>query len=351
MSFLDNSGDIILDAVLTDTGRKRMAAGNFTINKFALGDDEINYQLYNKDHPSGSAYYDLEILQTPVLEGRTMKADINYGLLDITNQGLLYMPALKTNPPPPGTTTPTDYSMASLKSEIVTAQTMSSGVYWVATDETTYNRLVGSTGLNSTFPVSKGYGSTLNSNQFILFEQGIDNSNVGQSQQSRTQYIVANNMEDTTFTVSANALFIATVYGLSATTTFTNNFDGTTESPSFDIAFDSTTAAASGDAISGYNSYSIRGVVDGITGLSKYSVIAGARGTAGGLQFLVAGDLIAAASVSTPTLYHNYGKVNAALFAGAPTETYDYIDTVVYVKGDSSSMLLQLPIRIIRINT
>ena len=28
MAFLDNSGDIILDAVLTDLGRKRLAAGN-----------------------------------------------------------------------------------------------------------------------------------------------------------------------------------------------------------------------------------------------------------------------------------------------------------------------------------
>ena len=47
MAFLDNSGDIILDAVLTELGRKRMSNGNFTITKFALGDDEINYELYN----------------------------------------------------------------------------------------------------------------------------------------------------------------------------------------------------------------------------------------------------------------------------------------------------------------
>ena len=32
MAFLDNSGDIILDAVLTDVGRKRMAKGNFRIS-------------------------------------------------------------------------------------------------------------------------------------------------------------------------------------------------------------------------------------------------------------------------------------------------------------------------------
>ena len=45
MAFLDNSGDIILDAVLTEEGRRRMAGGNFAITKFALGDDEINYMI------------------------------------------------------------------------------------------------------------------------------------------------------------------------------------------------------------------------------------------------------------------------------------------------------------------
>ena len=63
MGFLDNSGDIILDAVLTDTGRFRLAKGDgsFKITKFALGDDEINYGSYNTSHSSGSAYYDLNI--------------------------------------------------------------------------------------------------------------------------------------------------------------------------------------------------------------------------------------------------------------------------------------------------
>ena len=54
MGFLDNSGDIILDAVLTDLGRKRMAEGEFRIVKFSFGDDEIDYSLYNANHPSGS---------------------------------------------------------------------------------------------------------------------------------------------------------------------------------------------------------------------------------------------------------------------------------------------------------
>ena len=100
MAFLDNSGDIILDAVLTDTGRMRMAKGDgsFKIVKFALGDDEINYSLYNKDHASGSAYYDLEVLQTPVLEAFTDNAaSMKSRLISIPRTNLLYLPVLKLN--------------------------------------------------------------------------------------------------------------------------------------------------------------------------------------------------------------------------------------------------------------
>ena len=98
MGFLDNSGDIILDAVLTDTGRKRLAQGNgsFRISKFALADDEINYGLYNKNHASGSAYYDLEILQSPVLEAFTNNASsVKSKLVTISSTNLLHLPVVK----------------------------------------------------------------------------------------------------------------------------------------------------------------------------------------------------------------------------------------------------------------
>ena len=100
MAFLDNSGDIILDAVLTDTGRLRLAQGDgsFKISKFALGDDEINYELYNKSHSSGSAYYDLEVLQTPVLEAFTNNtSNLKTKLVSISRTNILYMPVLKLN--------------------------------------------------------------------------------------------------------------------------------------------------------------------------------------------------------------------------------------------------------------
>ena len=98
MGFLDKSGDIILDAVLTDLGRKRLAEGSFSISRFALGDEEINYALYNKNHPSGSAYYDLEIIQTPVLESFTNNSStMKTTLLSLNDNKLFYLPVLKLN--------------------------------------------------------------------------------------------------------------------------------------------------------------------------------------------------------------------------------------------------------------
>ena len=100
MAFLDNSGDIILDAVLTDTGRMRLAKGDgsFKIVKFALGDDEINYGLFNKNDERGSAYYDLQIMQSPVLEAFTNNTSIlKHKLMSFPRTNLLYLPVIKLN--------------------------------------------------------------------------------------------------------------------------------------------------------------------------------------------------------------------------------------------------------------
>jgi len=106
MAFQDNSGDIILDVVLTDEGRRRLAqgGGQFSITKFALGDDEINYSLFNT--ASTTALQDLDILQTPVLEAFTNNTSLMKSkLLSLANQNLLYLPVLKLNTQVPGSRT------------------------------------------------------------------------------------------------------------------------------------------------------------------------------------------------------------------------------------------------------
>lgn len=69
MAYLDNSGEIIIDAILTKKGRERLASGlGLEITQFALGDDEIDYELYEPAHPKGSAFYDAAIKAIPILE-------------------------------------------------------------------------------------------------------------------------------------------------------------------------------------------------------------------------------------------------------------------------------------------
>jgi hypothetical protein len=65
-----NPTTITVDAILTTKGRELLARndGSFQITQFALADDEIDYTLYNPNHPSGSAFYGEAIENTPVLE-------------------------------------------------------------------------------------------------------------------------------------------------------------------------------------------------------------------------------------------------------------------------------------------
>jgi len=67
MSYLDNT-TVTIDAILTKRGRELFSQGNFNVTKFALADDEVDYGLYDKTHPSGSDYYSVAIDNLPMLE-------------------------------------------------------------------------------------------------------------------------------------------------------------------------------------------------------------------------------------------------------------------------------------------
>ena len=69
MGYLDNSS-ITVDAILTKKGRELLARGRneFNITQFALADDEVDYDLWNPDHPLGTAYYGTVIENLPLTE-------------------------------------------------------------------------------------------------------------------------------------------------------------------------------------------------------------------------------------------------------------------------------------------
>ncbi len=69
MGYLNNS-TVTVDAILTKKGRELLARGrnNFNITQFALADDEIDYDLWNPDHPLGTEYYGTIIENMPIVE-------------------------------------------------------------------------------------------------------------------------------------------------------------------------------------------------------------------------------------------------------------------------------------------
>lgn len=93
MGYLNNSV-VTVDAILTTKGRELLAQGNFNITQFALADDEIDYTLYNPNHPSGSAYYGEAIANMPLLEAFPQETQMMKYKLTTLPRGTAKLPIL-----------------------------------------------------------------------------------------------------------------------------------------------------------------------------------------------------------------------------------------------------------------
>lgn len=95
MGYLNNSV-LTVDAILTKKGRELLAKndGSFKITQFALSDDEIDYTLYNPNHPSGSAYYGEAIDNMPLLEAFPDEQQIMKYKLTTLPRGTAKLPVL-----------------------------------------------------------------------------------------------------------------------------------------------------------------------------------------------------------------------------------------------------------------
>jgi hypothetical protein len=95
MGYLNNSV-ITVDAILTTKGRQLLAKndGSFRITQFSLADDEIDYTMYNPDHPSGSAYYGEAIVNMPLLEAFPEETQIMKYKLTTLPRGTAKLPIL-----------------------------------------------------------------------------------------------------------------------------------------------------------------------------------------------------------------------------------------------------------------
>lgn len=309
MAFLDNSGDIILDAVLTDTGRYRLAKadGSFRVAKFALGDDEINYSLYDKNNSSGSAYYDLSILQTPILEAFTNNASsLKSKLTTISRNDILYLPVLKLNDQFPSTDT----------CELVGNQ----GIFLVTVDEDTR------TALNDAFqPTAAGIIdgiTTTSTGKFIQVDQGIDSLEISPA------FAIDQDLKETQYIIEIDNRLgkIASITsGTPARMSYLD--DDQIASYFFSLGTDNTYVSNNQETLT-----------------VGTEVIRGPRGTR--IKF----KILASVELNTSTfLFDQLGSTTNLTNGPATVSDVKYIDTTVRVIGATTGYRIDIPVRFVKV--
>lgn len=99
MAYLNNNV-LTVNAILTKKGREVLAkTGGLNITAFALSDDEIDYTQFNPNHPLGSAYFDIAIRNTPVMEPITDESQMLKYKLVTLNSGVTSVPTITIAPP------------------------------------------------------------------------------------------------------------------------------------------------------------------------------------------------------------------------------------------------------------
>jgi hypothetical protein len=95
MSFLSNK-QFTIDAILTKKGRELLSKndGSFNIQYFALGDDEIDYTLWNPNHPKGSAYFGEAIENIPIMEATPNESQLLVSKLISLPRGTSKIPVI-----------------------------------------------------------------------------------------------------------------------------------------------------------------------------------------------------------------------------------------------------------------
>jgi len=294
MGFLDNSGDIIIDAVLTDAGRERLARGDgsFKIVKFALADDEIDYSLYDDTNTSGSAYYDIEILQTPILETPTNNtSNMKSKILTIPRSDLLYLPVIRLNE----------------------EEGLSRGaepIFYVAVDQESEDNLV-SDSISGTL-----FGETLGG-QPIVLDQGLDTTEISpetplQDDLVETQYTIMVDSRLARISSPQNNGSLASI-------SFIDD-DGIANYP-FSLSTDPGYVSTNQNIGSGGQS------------------ISGPRGTR--ISFKIA------ASIETNSNDYLFDLLGGTFTLGG--DTYKYIDSNIRIEGNTTGYSVDLPVRFVKL--
>jgi len=321
MGFQNKAGSIILDATLTDVGRRHASQGKLKITKFSLGDDEIDYSLGNRS--SGEFLLDNP---PPTLEAvATNTSAIIYGLIDYNRSDILLLPYHKLN--------------VHLNNAVSEYNNI---IYLSVNDETTKK-------ISTAFD-SKVY--LLKSDQvienFLLFESGIEYNTTAGNKETQERFIHNLDLHDKYYFVYLDSRFFEGLLTTSPTATQVSMDAAGNEKSDFQAL--SQVKSISLDApVANYDTYYCASVmnniydrIDGIT----ISAFNGPRSCFLPLNFIVNQKMKSKSNGTADVRYTKFGETAQNVFSDG--NLYDYVDTNIMIEGTSTVRTHQARIRIIR---
>tara|TARA_Y100001972_G_C7660499_1_gene333046 strand:+ start:2052 stop:3086 length:1035 start_codon:yes stop_codon:yes gene_type:complete len=340
MAFQNNSGGIILDATLTDIGRKYMVQGKFKVVKFTLGDDEIDYGMMAGD-PSTDGHAIPNSKLPPLLEAFSNEnAVIVHGLMSLPRPDILFMPVLKIN--------------SKIKKSI--APSAAHDIIYLSINKETTRKLKSDAPEAVNSIIEQG---TLDK-KMIVIESGIEvpseeyTTDLMPTKENKFAYLFNMSLYDAYFILYADSRFIENVLSSPSTSKFYNNSINTLTQNLGPLVKNPKLSFKSID--DNFESYRIDGIDNMVcknpydTGSrtlgNEYSAITGPRGTIFGFNVELKDEILNAPAGDSNHSYTLFGTLSNDLFGTG--NLYDFIDTTIYIEGLASSARQQVHLRIVR---
>ena len=367
----------MIRATLTDKGRKLLSRGKFKVAKFALGDDEIDYNLLDPDKfdgttrdetvdPPTTTEYREAVFNTEIVEAIAEKNKaIRYGL-DSYDEGILYLTDQELEEMNPNVHAAIEV-LPILKSneKLSISPTLSGSVYYMSVNDETTEKL-------DTIPDFKFLTTNRHENTKIIIESGIERppAEIGgiiaigegpdliPSKEAREQYIIKKFLLDHDYFIYADNKFFRKIIGINQASRFENfasgeviiNLKTGNESPavSYESEYDSYATFITRGIPNLIATQRIGSTLELSTSGKDYSQFDGPRGSVMAFNPLIDQELQRTSTGERDIRYSKYGYQEQFVFSELPTDKFDYIDTTIYVMGGTTNSRVRVPLRLIR---
>ena len=226
--------------------------------------------------------------------------------------------------------------------------------YLSVNDETT-------TILNENMPSFKFLETNEHNKTKIVIESGISNSGDSGSgliptKDNRRKLILEKFLLDEDFIAQADNRLISNIIGIQQSSQF-ENFASGESIINFNTENFFSPAVSLDSTFEYFASYLLKGiqnlmmdydVTTSDTTSEKFSNLSGPRGSVAAFNLSTDQQLQVNSTGVRDSRFVEFGTLESTLFAEMPTRKFDYIDTTIYIVGNTTNSGLQIPLRIIR---